>query len=104
MEPGTTFTGVHNENTVEMARYVHPEVETLLDSEPRDERARLAVVPLDEGAETVRERINQLGANVERTLPSGVLLVEVSVSELRALLDVDGIASIAPDSQMEVLV
>jgi hypothetical protein len=87
-----------------MARYVHPEVQDLLESPDEEGSVRLALVVNDGSVTEVRDEVHDLGGTVERQLPSGVLLVTVPLAQLPALCDVQDIESISPDEQMEVLV
>lgn len=85
-----------------MARYTHPDVKEYVES-ASGERVRLALVPSESGAPDLRERLGQIEADIERELPSGVMLIEISVSQLPPLFDVEDIESISPAEGMEVL-
>lgn len=86
-----------------MARYVHPDVEAYAQSASGDVCVRLALVVADGDGDAVRERIEELDGDVDRELPSGVLLVELAAARLPALFEVEGIDSISLASGMELL-
>lgn len=85
-----------------MARYIHPKIRDRA-QDPEDSRIRLAIVPTEGEADVVSTNIVQTEATIERTLPSGVLIVETTPEDLSILFDVEGIESISPCSTMETL-
>ena len=86
-----------------MTRYIHPEVQAYVDDRV-DSRVRLAVVPADGASHAIQESFDEFDASLERTLPSGVMIVAIHTSDLPSLFAVDGIESISPTSGMEILV
>lgn len=86
-----------------MARYVHPDVRELAESPTEGDSARVTLVPEEDRHSRVMDRVNQLEGNVDRELPSGVLIVEVPQENLATLVEAQGIESISPDEQMEIL-
>ena len=86
-----------------MARYVHPTIKKLLESPTEGESIRVALV-IKDGSEThVSQSVERLAGQVERTLPSGVLLVEIPHTNLSELCELRDVESISPDEQMEIL-
>lgn len=86
-----------------MARYIHPDVKDHVESASGETRVRLALVPAEGANNAVHERIRELDGDVERELPSGVLLVGISTCKLPQLFETEGIDSISPASGMEIL-
>lgn len=85
-----------------MARYIHPEIKSLA-QDPEGSHVRLAIVPTEGEVNTVKSDIEETGANIDQTLPSGVLIVDVAPEELSELFKVESVESISPNSTMETL-
>lgn len=99
----TTFNGWPTKLLHTMARYVHPDVRELADSPAEGDSARVTLVPEEDHISRIMDRVDQLGGSVARELPSGVLIVEVPQEQLTTLIEEQGIESISPDEQMEIL-
>jgi hypothetical protein len=86
-----------------MARYVTPDVEAVRDDPVPGESIALAAVPCESvDTATVESRVGSLGGDVVRTLPSGVVLIEVSQPDVRELCEMDLFESVSGTDRLEV--
>ena len=83
-----------------MVRYIHPDVEDLASSPHTEEDARLALVASDSQASSVTSEVERLGGSVERTLPSGVIIVEIPTASLEDFFEIEVVESISPTDTM----
>lgn len=86
-----------------MARYVAPGVRAIEEDPTPGESVHLAVVPSNDATEAVKERIRDQNGDVERHLPSGVLVVSLPEPEVAAISQIESLESVSLSDRMETL-
>jgi len=86
-----------------MAGYITPDVQEAIKSAVSGGRIRLALVPEEGEIATILDRADRYDASIDRELPSGVLLVEVSASAAEEFLSTAAIESASLPDRMEVM-
>lgn len=86
-----------------MARYVAPGVRAIEEDPTPGESVHLAVVPSDDSTEAVKELIGDHDGNVERHLPSNVLIVSLPEQEVTTISQMESLESVSLSNRMETL-
>lgn len=85
-----------------MARYITPELREQIEEANSGIRVDVAIVPAGEASE-INERAGQYGVEIERTLPSGVILATGPSDMMMEFLETPAIASASEPDRAQVL-
>ena len=82
--------------------YVSEKLERLAALEERT-ALPVAIMVKSDAEEVVRERASELDVEIERVLPSGVILAEIPRESFDTFLETRGITSVTLQNEMEIM-
>lgn len=86
-----------------MARFVQTEVETRRQNPTAGERITVVLGVVSGHSATVKERVTEVGGDIQEELPYNSLLVDLPETELDVICGLSEIESIELDEGMEIL-
>ena len=86
-----------------MARYVTPEIEDIRENPQPGKNIDLALVVSDGSISEIKKRVNRHNGNIERHLPSDVLIINLPEQKLDSFCQTEQLESVSSPKRMSTL-